>query len=77
MKWIDVLIYDDFNFKIELNIFYILKLKMDQSGLSLNKMHQVVLDEMLSAAQIRCRIPNANNGRAYMGCIVLDRSCPL
>jgi len=44
---------------------------------SLNKMHQVVLDEMLTAAQIRCRIPNANNGRAYMGCIVLDRSCPL
>jgi hypothetical protein len=43
----------------------------------LNKMHQVVLDEMLIAAQIRCRIPNANNGRAYMGCVVLDRSCPL
>jgi len=36
-----------------------------------------VLDEMMYAAQIRCQIPNANNGRAYMGCIVLDGKRPL
>lgn len=36
-----------------------------------------VLDEMFISAQLRCRIPNANNGRAYMGCIILDRSRPL
>lgn len=39
--------------------------------------HQIVLDEMLSSAKKRCLIPNANNGRAYMGCIILDRLCPL
>ena len=32
----------------------------------------MVLDEMLDFAKIRCKIPNANNGRAYMGCIILD-----
>ena len=36
-----------------------------------------VLEEMMSAAQIRCKIPNANNGRAYMGCVILDRYRPL
>ncbi len=40
-------------------------------------LHQKVLDEMLNVAKKRCRIPNANNGRAYMGCIILDRSRPL
>ena len=39
----------------------------------MNKM----LDEMRIAAKIRSRIPNANNGRAYMGCIVLDGKRPL
>ena len=43
----------------------------------MNKMHQIVLDEMLTSAQVRCRIPNANNGRAYMGCIILNGSRPL
>lgn len=41
-----------------------------------NQSHKV-LDEMLNAAKKRCCIPNANNGRAYMGCIILDRSRPL
>ena len=37
-----------------------------------------VLNEMYVAAQTRCKIPNANNGRAYMGCVVLDKGyCPL
>ena len=36
-----------------------------------------ILDEMIIAAKVRCRIPNANNGRAYMGCIVLDGKRPL
>jgi hypothetical protein len=36
-----------------------------------------ILNEMLNAAQLRCRIPNANNGRAYMGCIILERGRPL
>ena len=39
--------------------------------------NQKVLDEMLNAAKKRCQIPNANNGRAYMGCIILDRWRPL
>lgn len=39
--------------------------------------NQKVLDEMLNTAKKRCCIPNANNGRAYMGCIILDRSRPL
>lgn len=39
---------------------------------------QKVLNEMYVAAQIRCKFPNANNGRAYMGCVILDeRYCPL
>ena len=38
----------------------------------------LVLDEMLDFAKVRCKIPNANNGRAYMGCIILDNKyCPL
>ena len=45
--------------------------------MSMSSLKQIVLDEMLSSAQKRCLIPNANNGRAYMGCIVLDRLCPL
>ena len=37
-----------------------------------------VLDEMMDAAKFRCKIPNANNGRAYMGCVILDHNyCPL
>jgi hypothetical protein len=39
--------------------------------------HHIVLDEMLISAKKRCIIPNANNGRAYMGCIILDRLRPL
>jgi hypothetical protein len=38
---------------------------------------KMVLEHMMDAAKIRCKIPNANNGRAYMGCIILDRYCPL
>ena len=37
----------------------------------------IILDQMLISAKKRCLIPNANNGRAFMGCIVLDRLCPL
>jgi len=33
-----------------------------------------VLNEMYDAAQIRCKIPNSNNGRAYMGCVILDHN---
>ena len=44
--------------------------------MSLNK-SQNVLDQMLISAKKRCLIPNANNGRAFMGCIILDRLCPL
>jgi hypothetical protein len=45
-------------------------LKMTKSSL--------VLEEMFDAAKVRCKIPNANNGRAYMGCVILDnRYCPL
>ena len=36
-----------------------------------------ILEEMFNAAQIRCQIPNANNGRAYMGCIILEGKRPL
>lgn len=48
----------------------------------LNKMNKMkkeslVLEHMMDAAKVRCKIPNANNGRAYMGCIILDRYCPL
>ena len=43
--------------------------------LSLNK--QIILDEMLISAKKRCLIPNANNGRAFMGSIVLDGLYPL
>lgn len=43
----------------------------------LNKLHRRVLDEMLISAKKRCLIPNANNGRAYMGCILLDGLRPL
>ena len=43
--------------------------------MSLNK--QNVLDQMLISAKKRCLIPNANNGRAYMGTIVLDGCRPL
>lgn len=45
-------------------------------SLSSLKQH-IVLDEMLISAKKRCLIPNANNGRAFMGCIILDRLCPL
>jgi hypothetical protein len=38
----------------------------------------LVLEEMFDAAKVRCKIPNANNGRAYMGCVILDNKyCPL
>jgi len=40
-------------------------------------MQNKILDEMLIAAKTRCNIPNANNGRAYMGCIILDGKRPL
>jgi len=48
----------------------------------LNKMNKMkkeslVLEHMMDAAKVRCKIPNANNGRAYMGCIILDRLRPL
>ena len=38
---------------------------------------QLILDEMLISAKKRCLIPNANNGRAFMGSIVLDGLYPL
>lgn len=41
------------------------------------KTHDLVLDQMLDSAKKRCLIPNANNGRAYMGAVILDRKCPL
>ena len=41
-----------------------------------NKYHNV-LNKMLNTPKKRCCIPNANNGRAYMGCIILDRLRPL
>ena len=43
----------------------------------MSSLKQIVLDEMLISAKKRCLIPNANNGRAFMGCIILDRLCPL
>ena len=36
-----------------------------------------ILSEMLISAKKRCLIPNANNGRAYMGTIILYRKRPL
>jgi len=41
------------------------------------KTQDLILDQMLISAKKRCLIPNANNGRAYMGAIILDRKCPL
>ena len=54
----------------------IMSMSMSQLNNSNSNSHKV-LDEMLIAAKLRCRIPNANNGRAYMGCIILDRWRPL
>ena len=42
-----------------------------------SKKQTLVLNEMLNSAKKRCLIPNANNGRAYMGTIVLDGYRPL
>ena len=36
------------------------------------KKESLVLNAMVDASKIRCKIPNANNGRAYMGCVILD-----
>lgn len=41
------------------------------------KQSSLVIDEMLISAKKRCLIPNANNGRAYMGAIVLKDKYPL
>jgi len=41
------------------------------------KKESLVLEHMMDAAKVRCKIPNANNGRAYMGCLILDRYYPL
>ena len=38
-----------------------------------NKKEEKVMFHMLEYAPIRGNIPNANNGRAYMACLVLDR----
>jgi hypothetical protein len=42
-----------------------------------SKKQTLVLNEMLISAKKRCLIPNANNGRAYMGTIILDGYRPL
>jgi len=34
--------------------------------------HQLVLQHMYDYAPKRASIPNANNGRSYMACLVLD-----
>lgn len=38
----------------------------------MNKKKQVI-DLMEKSALHRCQIPNSNNGRAYMSCLVLDK----
>jgi hypothetical protein len=40
----------------------------------MNKKDSVVLNHMLQSAKQRCTIPNANNGRALMSCIILDNN---
>lgn len=43
-----------------------------------NKEQFLVWQHMIEYASIRATIPNANNGRAYMACVILDdRYCPL
>jgi hypothetical protein len=40
----------------------------------MNKKDSVVLNHMRQSAKKRCTIPNANNGRAFMSCIILDNN---
>ena len=40
----------------------------------MNKKDSVVLNHMMQSAKKRCTIPNANNGRALMSCIILDNN---
>ena len=40
----------------------------------MNKKDLLVLEHMRESAKKRCKIPNANNGRAFMSCIVLDNN---
>ena len=37
-----------------------------------NKRYLNVLQHICENAYIRAKIPNANNGRAYMSCLILD-----
>lgn len=48
---------------------YIMKLNETM----INKKQSVVLQHMKNHALIRSNIPNANNGRAYMSCLILDK----
>ena len=43
----------------------------------MEKVSSHILSEMLISAKKRCLIPNANNGRAYMGTVILYRHRPL
>ena len=38
----------------------------------MSKKEMLVLEQMYDYAPKRASIPNANNGRAYMACLVLD-----
>lgn len=42
--------------------------------MNLNKKEQKVLSNMWDYAPRRAKIPNANNGRAYMACLILDKN---
>jgi len=39
----------------------------------MNKKQNIIHETMFKYALHRCKIPNANNGRAYMSCLVLDK----
>ena len=39
---------------------------------NMSKKEMLVLEHMYEYAPKRASIPNANNGRAYMACLVLD-----
>ncbi len=40
----------------------------------MSKKQEIVLQYMYLYAKKRCKIANANNGRFYMGCLILDEN---
>jgi len=52
--------------------------RLIKRNVSMSKKESIVLQHMYEQAPRRSNIPNANHGRAYMSCLVLDhRYCLL